>query len=182
LLELELARLHPLLNPLVAGVKAAGVPAHGHQSTGFLQGHHGQRILEPVGQRNFDLHMLAGQQTLAGLSGVHLRWRAQNDRIHLRSRQAVLQIGGHMPNPILLGQLARLGQIRVDEGDDFRPGDLADALKVFEAEGARSCERHFELAKCHDILQEVGVPQRAPGRYIPKISGISVFQPFSKIR
>jgi hypothetical protein len=81
LLDVELTGLDLVVDPLVAGVKAAGVAHHGHQARFLLDAQHFLAFFVHVAQRNLDLHMLARLQASQGLAGVHLCGRAQDDGI-----------------------------------------------------------------------------------------------------
>ena len=99
-----------LVHPLVAGVEAPRVAAHGDQARLLLgDGHDGLCILRSsqVTQRDLDLHMLAGLQACQGLGGVHLRGRAQDDGVHVLQRaRTVGQVGGDMADAVLGRDLA----------------------------------------------------------------------------
>jgi len=88
-LHVELACHHFVVYPLVAGVKAARVPAPDYQASLRLQCHYGLGIRQAVCHRNFCLHMLARFHACNGLRGVHLRRRAQNHRINVGQGQAL---------------------------------------------------------------------------------------------
>ena len=78
LLDLQLALLDPLVDPLVAGIEAAHMAGHGDDAG--LLGDLRQRlgILDIVGDRNLDQHGLAGAHHLLALAEVHLRRRGED--------------------------------------------------------------------------------------------------------
>ena len=132
-----------LVHILVAGVKAAGVAAHGHQATAFGQRHHSVRAFDAVSQRNFNLHMLARLQTSHGLVGMHLGWCAKNDGIDFFQSQAFCQIGCDVCNTVFGRHFFGFFNIAADERDDFNTIDIFNAVQVFDAECASACQGYF---------------------------------------
>jgi hypothetical protein len=72
LLNGELARDDPVVNVVMARIEAPGVAHHADQAGFPLFGEHRFRIGEAVGERDFDLDVLAGVHALDRLGGVHL--------------------------------------------------------------------------------------------------------------
>ncbi len=64
LLDMEFAGEDPLVHELVARVEAARVADHGDEAGLLLRRDHRLGVLEAVGERDLDLHMLAGLQAL----------------------------------------------------------------------------------------------------------------------
>ncbi len=133
-----------LVHILVAGVEAAGVAAHRDQAGLLLQRHHFLSALERVGERNFDLDMLAGLQACQRLFGMQLRRRAENDGIDFGQRQAARQVGADMRNAVFVGDLAGFFQVAADQRDDFDAVDVLDAVEVLDAEGAGARQGDFD--------------------------------------
>ena len=77
----------------MAGIEAAGMAAHRDQPGFFLQIGDGLRVGQGIGERDLDLHMLAGLQAGDRLRRVHLGGRAQDHRIDLAKREAVGEVG-----------------------------------------------------------------------------------------
>jgi hypothetical protein len=126
LLDVEFAGANFLVYPLVAGIEAARVAAHGDQPGLLLQGDHGFGIGQAVGQRDLDLHVLAGLQAGDGLLGVHLGRRAQDHGVDFLQRQAVGQVGGDVADAVFGGGLARLFQFAADQRDHLDAVDQLD--------------------------------------------------------
>ena len=77
----QLAGRDLLVDPLVAGVEAAGVAGHRDEARVLLRLHQRLGVGEAVRHRDLDLHVLAGLQALDGLRRVHLGGRAQDHRV-----------------------------------------------------------------------------------------------------
>ena len=144
LLDVEFARLDLLIHILVTWVEAARVAAHGDEFARLGQRHHVLCTLERIGQWNFHLDMFASLQARDGLLGVHLRGRAQNDRIHLLECKAFAQIGRHMRNAVFGGNLPGFFKVTANDGNDFHAVDVPDAVDVFDTEGARARQGYFD--------------------------------------
>ena len=136
LLDVELAGLDLLMHPLVAGVEAACVAAHGHQARLPLQHHHGLAFGQHVAQRNLHPHVLAGPQAGQALRSVQLRGRAQNHRVQARERQAVGQVGGDVGNAVPGGHFVRLVQVAADQRHTLHAFDQLDGVQVLDAKGS----------------------------------------------
>ena len=72
LLNLQLAGLDALMNPLVAGIEAPGVAAHADDARLLLHLQQPFGVGQVVGNRDFDHHVLARAHALLGLLRVHL--------------------------------------------------------------------------------------------------------------
>ena len=81
LLQSKFAGIDFPVHPLVRRIEATRVANHADLAGFLLSDRDRLGILEAVGERYLDLNMLAGPQALYGLRGMHLCWRAQNDRI-----------------------------------------------------------------------------------------------------
>ena len=103
------------------------------------------RVLQAVGERNLDLHMLAGLEALKRLRGVHLRRRRQNHRIEPRQLEGVGEIGRDVANAIFRRRLSGLVELAPDERDRLDPVDQLDRVEVPQAEGAGAGERDFDV-------------------------------------
>ena len=78
LLDIQFALLDALVHPLMAGIEAPHVADHGDDA-GFVGDLH-QRlgVLDRVGDRDFDQHVLAGAHHLFALAEVHFRRRGED--------------------------------------------------------------------------------------------------------
>ena len=105
LLDLQLAGLDLLVDVLVARVEAPHVAAHGGDAglLGDLRQVLG--ILDAVGDRDFDQHVLAGAHHLLALAEVHLGRRGQDHRVG--ALDAFAQFAGVMRDAVFLGDLRR---------------------------------------------------------------------------
>ena len=128
----------------MARIEAAGVADHGDEP-GFSL-HRGDRlgVLQAVGERNFDLHMLAGLEALKRLLGVHLRRGGEDDRVESRNFQALGEIGRDVADAVLRRRLFGLVEIAPDERDRLDPVDQLDRVEMLEAEGAGAGQRDFD--------------------------------------
>ena len=81
---MELALKDALAHELMARIEAAGVADHGDEPASLLLRDHRFGVLQAVGERNLDLHMLAGLEALKRLRGVHLRRRREDHRVKPR--------------------------------------------------------------------------------------------------
>ena len=115
LLDVEFTRLDFVMHILVAGVKAAGVAAHGHQAAALGLGHHSVGTLDAVCQGDLHLHMLTRLQARQGLVRVHLGGRAQNDGIDFLQRQTFVQAGGDMLDAVFGGSVLGFFNVSADK-------------------------------------------------------------------
>ena len=129
---------------LMARVEAAGVADHGDEPGFLLLRDHRFGVLQAVGERNLDLHMLAGLEALKRLRGVHLRRRRQDDRVEPRQSERLGEIGRGMADAIFRRRLLGLVELAADDRDDLDPVDQLDRVEVSQAEGAGAGERDFE--------------------------------------
>ena len=78
-LQLELAGLDLLVNPLVARIESPRVAAHRDKAGLFLNGENLFGVGKRIGNRNLDLDVLSGAHALDRLLGMHLRRGGQDD-------------------------------------------------------------------------------------------------------
>jgi hypothetical protein len=93
LLDVQLARLDPVVHVLVRRVEAAGVADHADKARFLLLRQHRLAVGPAVGQRNFHLHVLARVHAGDGLGSVHLGGGAQDHRIDVVTRERILKFG-----------------------------------------------------------------------------------------
>jgi hypothetical protein len=154
LLDVEFAGANLLVDPLVAGVEAPRVAAHGDQPGLLLQREHGFGVGQAVGQRDLDLHVLAGLQAGDGLLGVHLGRRAQDHGVDFLHGQAVGQVGADVADAVLGGGLARLVQFAADQRDHLDAVDQLDRVEMLDAEGAGAGQRDLDGLAHLRVLQD----------------------------
>ena len=100
MLQLQLAGLDLLMNPLMTRIEAAGVAAHGDQPGFFLNGENFFGVGQRIGNRNFDFDVFSGAHALDGLFGVDLRRRGQNDSFDAGPGDGFVEIGGPVRNAV----------------------------------------------------------------------------------
>ena len=125
LLDLEFAGDDALVHELVARVEAARVAAHRHAPRRLLRLDDGLRVLPRIGERDLDLHVLAGLQAGDGLRSVHLRRRAQDHRVDFGQREAVGQVGADVADAVPGGDLAGLLELAAHQRHHLDAVDVA---------------------------------------------------------
>ena len=141
---MELVLEDSLAHILMARVETACVADHGDEPGFFLHRGDSLGVLESVGERNLDLHMLSGLEALERLGGVHLGRGGEDDRVQSRNFQALGEIGRDVADAVLRRRLFGLVEIAPDERDRLDPVDQFDRVEVLEAEGAGAGQRDFE--------------------------------------
>ena len=128
LLDIEFARIDPVLDVLVAGIEATHVPDHPHNAGALLRGDHLFGIGETVCHGNFSKGVLARLHGLHRLTAVHLRGRGQNDGSDIAGQKVLEASKG--------GRDAALGCQRLDlvpvGAEDSRHLNLVDVRKRIE--------------------------------------------------
>ena len=141
---MELVFQNALAHELMARVEAAGMADHGDEPGRLLRRDHRFGVLQTVGERDLDLHMLAGLEALQRLRGVHLRRRRQDDRIEPRQFEGLGEIGRDMGDAVFRRRVPGLVQLTADERDRLDPVDQFDCVEMSKAEGAGAGKRDFE--------------------------------------
>ena len=144
LLDMELPRQDAFVDELVARIEPPRVADHGHEARCRLHRRDRLGVLEAVGQRDLDLHVLAGLEALDRLGGVHLGGRRQNHRVEAGKLQRLGKLGRRVADAIFFGRLLRLVEFAPDERDHLDPVDPLDAVEMLEAEGAGARKRDFD--------------------------------------
>jgi hypothetical protein len=90
---------NPLVHPLVRRVEPACVPDHADEPGPLLCLVDTLRIGPGVGERDLDLHVLAGLEALQGLLRVNLRRCAENRGADARLRESLAEIPGRWSMP-----------------------------------------------------------------------------------
>ena len=141
LLDLQLALLDLLVDVLVARVEAPHVAAH-RGDAGFLRDLH-QRlgVLNRVGDRDFDQHVLAGAHYLLALAEVHLGGRGEDHRVG--ALDALGEVAAVVRHAVFLGDLRRGVLVAADERGDFDVGDALERVEMLLAECALPGDTDF---------------------------------------
>ena len=107
----------------MAGIEAPHMAAHGGDA-GFL-GDLDQRlgVLDAVGDRDFDQHMLAGAHDLLALAEMHLGRRRQDHRVG--ALDAFGQFAGEMRDAVFLRHLGGGVLIAADQRRHFHIRECA---------------------------------------------------------
>ncbi len=134
LLDFQLALDDLLVDVLMAGIEAPHMAAHGGDA-GFLGDLH-QRlgVLDAVGDRDFDQHMLAGAHHLLALAEMHLGRRGEDHRVG--ALDAFGQFAGVMRDAVFLRHLGGGILIAADQRGDFDIGDALERVEMFLSERA----------------------------------------------
>ena len=158
----------PLVHPLVAGVEAAGVAAHGDQAgapwrrattacaVGERVGRAGSRparACRPPGRRS--------PARRASASGVH-RMTASTSFIGRLSARSVVTCA----MPYLRGDLLGLRALAADQRDDLDAVDQLDAVEVLDAERAGAGEGDVDGHDCLCVLQDEVADGRVGGGHV----------------
>ena len=154
LLDFQLALCDALVHPLMARVEAPHVAAHGGDA-GFL-GDLNQRfgVLDAVGDRDFDQHMLAGAHHLLALAEMHLGRRGQDHRIG--ALDAFGELAGEMRDAVFLGDLGGGVLIAADQRGDLDAGNALERVEMFLPERALPRHANFHLfLQTHDHHETV---------------------------
>ncbi len=108
LLDRQLACRDPSMDPLVRRIEAPGVSDHADQVG--LVGHLRDllRVGPRVGQRDLHLHVLASAQRSDRLRRVHLRRRAEDDRVDVVAGEHFVELGARVDGSVFRGDFLRL--------------------------------------------------------------------------
>ena len=123
-----------LVHPLMAGIEAPHVAAHGGDAGLLGDLHQRFGVLDAVGDRDLDQHVLAGAHHLLALAEMHLGRRGQDHRVG--ALDAFGQFAGVMRNAVFLGDLRGRILIAADQGRDFDVGDALERIEMLLAERA----------------------------------------------
>src|SRR5271168_3655024 len=154
LLDFQLALLDALVHPLVAGIKAPHMAAHGGDAGLLGDFHQVFRVLDAVGNRDFDQHRLAGAHRLLALAEMHLGRRGQDHRVG--ALDALGQFAGEMRDAVFLGDLRRRILIAADQRGDLDIGDALERVEMLLPERAlpRDADLHrLPLLRTADLAR-----------------------------
>src|SRR5262245_56346039 len=141
LLDLELALLDALVHPLVARIEAAHVPAHGSDAGLLGDLHQLLGVLDAVGDRDLDQHVLAGAHHLLALAEMHLGGRGEDHRVG--TLDAFREVAGVMRHTVFLGDLRGGVLVAADQRRDFHFGDALERVEMLLTEGALAGDTDF---------------------------------------
>ena len=127
LLDLQLAGLDLLVDVLMARVEAPHVAAHRGDAGLLGDLHQVLGVLDAVGHRDLDQHVLAGAHHLLALAEVHLGRRGEDHRVG--ALDAFAEIAGVMRDAVFLGDRRGGVLVAADERGDF---DALNALQRIE--------------------------------------------------
>ena len=155
--NLELALLHPLVNPLVARVEPPHVSRHAVDAglLGDLSQLLGVR--DAVGDRDFDQHVFAGAHHLFALAKVHLRRRGEDHGVS--AFDAFGQIAGEVRDAVFLGDLSGCILVAADEGGHLDVRNALEGVEMFLTKGALAGDANF-----HDQPLRTSALTRAAAR------------------
>ena len=105
LLHVQLTRLDPLVDPLVAGVEAAHVPGHADHAGLLLDRYQPLGIGDRISDWDLDQDVLAGAHGHLGLIGVDLGRTGDDHRLEARLLKRFGQVGRPVRNLPLAGEL-----------------------------------------------------------------------------
>ncbi len=149
LLDRQLAFLDALVNPLVAGIEAAHVPAHRDHAGLLGDPHQALGILDAVGYRNLDQHVLARTHDLLALAEVHLRRRGEDHRVG--ALDAFREITRMMRDAVFSGDLGSRILIAPNEGSDLHFGNALERVEMLLAEGPLAGNANLHRVPCRAI-------------------------------
>ena len=119
------------MDPLVAGIEAAGMTGHGNEAGLFLHLVYAPGIGQVIGDGDLDLHMLARLHDLYRLVGVHLRGRGEDGGVYARLRQGLAQVGGPVRDAVFPGDLGGGIGAAAGDGSHFHTCNILQAVQVF---------------------------------------------------
>src|SRR5215475_7099108 len=133
LLDLELTLLDLLVDVLVTRIEAAHVSAH-RDDAGFLRNLH-QRfgILDAVGDRDLDEHMLGGAHDLLALAEMHLGRRGENDGVG--ALDAFREVASVVRNAVFLGDRGGRVLIAANQRSHLDLWNALERIKMLLPEG-----------------------------------------------
>ena len=134
LLDFQLARDDLLVDVLMARIEAPHMAAHGGDAGLLGDLHQGFGVLDAVGDRDFDQHMLAGAHHLLALAEMHLGRRGEDHRVG--ALDAFGQFAGVMRNAVFLRHLGGGVLIAADQRSDLDIGDALERVEMFLPERA----------------------------------------------
>ena len=133
LLDPELAAPDAPMDPLVRRVESPRVTDHADAAGVMLHACDLARVRPVVGERDLDLHVLAGPHALDGLRGVQLRRCRQDHGVDAGPVERLGELRGDVRDAEFRGNFARLLERAADQRDDLDAADDLDRLQVLLA-------------------------------------------------
>src|SRR5215472_4697659 len=143
LLDLELALLDLLVDVLVARVEPPHMAAHGGDAGLLGDLHQVLGVLDAVGDRNLDQHVLARTHHLLALAEMHLGRRGEDHRVG--ALDAFRQLAGVVRNTVFLGDLGGSVLVAANERGHLDFGNALERVEMLLPERAlsRYADFHF---------------------------------------
>ena len=129
------------MHVLVARVEAPHVAAHRGDAGLLGDLHQVLGVLDAVGDRDFDQHVLAGAHHLLALAEVHLGRRGQDHRVG--ALDALAQFAGVMRDAVFLGDRRGGVLIAADQRGDFHARNALERIEMLLAKGALAGDTDF---------------------------------------
>ena len=126
------------------------MPAHGDDAGLLGDLHQLLGVLDAVGDRDLDQHVLAGAHHLLALPEVHLGRRGQDHRVG--ALDAFGEIAGVMGNAVLLGDLGGGVLVAADQRGHLDLGNALERVEMLLAEGALAGYADFHRFPLRTIL------------------------------
>ena len=136
-----------LVHPLMARIEAAHVAAHGDDAGLLGDLHQLLGVLDAVGDRDFDQHVLAGAHHLLALAEVHLGRRGEDHRVG--ALDALGEVAGVMRDAVFLGDLGGGVLIAADQRRDLDVRDALQRVQMLLAEGALAGDANLHRFPCY---------------------------------
>src|ERR1700733_82154 len=134
------------VQPLVRRIEPAGVAHHAGKAGALLDLSHRFGIGPVVGQRDLDLHVLAGLHALDRLGCVHRAGRAQDRGAHPWLRQGLPELGRDLADDVLLRDRPGLVDLPPHQRYHLDTADQPQRIQVFLAEGTDAGQYDFHRA------------------------------------
>ncbi len=131
------------MHPLMARIEAPHVAAHGDDAGLVGDFHQRLGVLDTVGDRDFDQHMLAGAHDLLALAEMQLGRRSQDHRIG--ALDAFGKLAGEMRNAVFFGDLRGCILIAADQRRHFDLGNALERIEVLLSERALPRNADFHV-------------------------------------
>src|SRR6516165_4748219 len=147
LLDLQLALLDALVHPLVAGIEAPHMTAHGGDAGLLGDFHQSFGVFDAVGNWNLDQHMFAGAHDLLALAEMHLGRRGEDHRVG--ALDPFGQFAGVMRSAVFLGDLGGRVLVAADQRRDFDIGNALERIEMLLPERALSRYADFHFISPH---------------------------------
>jgi len=126
---------------LVAGIEAADMAPHGDDAGLLGDLHQVLGILDAVGHRNLDQHVLAGAHHLLALAEMHLGRGGEDHGVG--ALDAFAEVAGVVGNAVFLGHLGGRVLIAADQRGDFEARNALERVEMLLAKGALAGNADF---------------------------------------